>query len=76
MDKEKRDRIKGEIVFEAGKMIETKVYKISPEQKEELEHISDRRLEQMREEATTKIRERYEQLIRSRQQHLKGDEVE
>jgi hypothetical protein len=76
MDKEKRDRIKGKIVFEAGEMIETKVYKISPEQKEELEHISDRRLEQMREEATTKIRERYEQLIRSRQQQSAGDEIE
>jgi adenylate kinase len=76
MDKEKRDRIKGKIVFEAGEMIETKVYKISPEQKEELEHTAAERLEQLREEAITKIRERYEQLIRSRQQHLKGDEVE
>jgi hypothetical protein len=76
MDKGKMDRIKGKIVFEAGEMIETKVYKISPEQKEELEHISDRRLEQMREEATTKIRERYEQLIRSRQEQSKKDGVE
>jgi hypothetical protein len=76
MDKGKLDRIKGKIVYEAGEIIATKVYKISSEQKEELEHISDRRLEQMREEATTKIRERYEQLIRSRQEQSKKDGVE
>jgi DNA-binding PadR family transcriptional regulator len=76
MDKGKMDRIKGKIVFEAGEMIETKVYSLTPEQKEELEHTAAERLEQLREEAITKIRERYEQLIRSRQQQSAGDEIE
>lgn len=48
----------------SNEIITTKVYKVSPELKEELERQSAERLEKAREEAITKIRERYEQRVK------------
>ncbi|WP_212968405.1 hypothetical protein [Paenibacillus cineris] len=75
MDKDKRDLAKAKTVYETGEIITTKVYKVSPEQKEGLDRLSVERLERLREEAIPKIRERYKQMIRSRQQHPKNDNV-
>jgi exosome complex RNA-binding protein Rrp4 len=61
-------------VYETGEIITTKVYKVSPEQKEELNHLSTERLEKLREEAIPNIRERYEQIVKLRQQQSKADE--
>ncbi|MEC0240023.1 hypothetical protein P4H66_09205 [Paenibacillus dokdonensis] len=62
---------KAKTVYETGEIITTKVYKVSPEQKEELDRLSAERLEKLREEAIPKIRERYEQLVKLRQQQTK-----
>jgi len=59
MDKEKHTLENAEPVYETGEIITTKVYKISPEQKEELDRLSAERLEKLRGEAISKIRERY-----------------
>lgn len=75
MDKDKRDLAKAGTVYVTGEIITTKVYKVSPEQKEGLDLLSVERLERLREEAIPKIRERYKQMIRSRQQHPKNDNV-
>ncbi|GBG08188.1 hypothetical protein PAT3040_02756 [Paenibacillus agaridevorans] len=72
-DKEKQALEKAK-VYETGEIITTKVYKVSSEQKNELERLSTERLEKLREEAIPNIRERYEQLVKLRQQQLKADE--
>ncbi|MFC0335255.1 hypothetical protein ACFOLF_00225 [Paenibacillus sepulcri] len=74
MDKEKQALEKVKMVYETGEIITTKVYKVSPEQKEELERLSAERFEKLREEAIPKIRERYEQLVKLRQQQPKDDD--
>ena len=68
LDKEKQDLEKAKMAYETGEIITTKVYKVNPEQKEELDRLSASRLEKLREEAISKIRERYEQLVKLRRQ--------
>ncbi|WP_136605527.1 hypothetical protein [Paenibacillus dokdonensis] len=65
---------KAKTVYETGEIITTKVYQVSPEQKEELDHLSAERLEKLRGEAIPKLRERYEQLTKLRQQQTKDSE--
>ncbi|NOU97400.1 hypothetical protein GC093_29830 [Paenibacillus sp. LMG 31456] len=72
MDKEKQALEK--TVYETGEIITTKVYKVSPEQEVGLDCLSAERHEKLREEAIPKIRERYEQLVKLRQQQPKADE--
>ncbi|MEK3720115.1 hypothetical protein [Paenibacillus sp. FSL H8-0034] len=74
MDKEKQALDKAKTVYETSEIITTKVYKVSPEQKKELDRLSNERLEKLREEAIPKIRERYEQLVKLRQQQTKADD--
>ncbi|WP_152392998.1 hypothetical protein [Paenibacillus guangzhouensis] len=74
MDNEKQAMEKANTVYEIGEIITTKVYKVSPEQKEELDRLSADRLEKLREEAIPNIRERYEQMVKLRQQQPKADE--
>jgi hypothetical protein len=50
------------------------VYKVSPEQKEELDRLSAERHQKLLEEAIPKIRARYEQLDKLWQQQPKADE--
>ncbi|MGO4543021.1 hypothetical protein [Paenibacillus sp. 2TAB19] len=66
MDKEKQDPEK--TVYQTSEIITTKVYKVSSEQKEELDRLSTEKLEKLREGAIPKIRERYEQLVKLQQQ--------
>jgi transcription antitermination factor NusA-like protein len=74
LDKENQALEKAKTVYKTGEIITTKVYKVNPEQKEELDRLSTERLEKLREEAIPKIRERYEQLVKLRQQQQpKGD---
>ncbi|MGO4374894.1 hypothetical protein [Paenibacillus sp. 2TAB19] len=74
MDKEKQDLEKPKTVYETSEVITKKVYKVSPEQKEELDRLSTERLEKLSEGAIPKIRERYEQLIKLRQQQPNADD--
>lgn len=62
-------------VFITTEVISTNVYRVSPEQKEALDRLSEEKLERMKEEALPKLRERYEQRVRERelQQKLKSD---
>ncbi len=71
MDKKNQDLEKAKAVYETSEIITAKVYKISPEQKEELNRLSADRIEKLREGAIPKIRERYEQLVKLRQQQSK-----
>ncbi|MGO4375819.1 hypothetical protein AB4Z21_34740, partial [Paenibacillus sp. MCAF20] len=64
MDKEKQDPEKAKTVYQTSEIITTKVYKVSSEQKEELDRLSTEKLEKLREGAIPKIRERYEQLVK------------
>ena len=74
MHKEKQALEKTKTVYETGEIITTKVYKVSPEQKEEIDRLSTERLEKLREEALPKIRERYEELVKLRKQKPKADD--
>lgn len=67
MDKEKKFFEKTKTVFVTGEIITAKVYKFSPEQKAELDHLSSERHETLLEVAIPKIRARYEQLDKLRQ---------
>lgn len=55
----------GEKIIESGEIITVNVYKVSQDQKELLERQAEEKVEKARNEALTKIRERYEQLKRS-----------
>ncbi|MDQ1914352.1 hypothetical protein RAC89_28645 [Paenibacillus sp. GD4] len=72
MDKEKKALEKA-TVFETGEIITAKVYKVSPEQKEELDRLSAERHEKLLQNAIPKIRARYEQLVKLRQQQKVDD---
>lgn len=74
MEKKKQALEKAEIVYETSEVITAKVYKVSSEQKEELDRLSADRIEKLREGAVPKIRERYEQLVKLQQQHPKANE--
>jgi len=74
MDKEKKALEKVTTVYETGEILTAKVYKVSPEQKEELDRLSAERHEKLLEEAIPKIRARYEQLVKLRQQQPKAEE--
>ena len=74
MDKEEQALEKAKVVYETGEIITTKVYKVSSEQKEDLDRLSAERHEKLREEAIPKIRKRYEQLVKLRQQQPKADD--
>jgi len=75
IDNEKQTPEKSNTVYKTGDIITSKVYKVSPEQKVELDRLSTERLEKVRKEAIPNIRERYEQLVKLRQQQLKaGDD--
>ncbi|MBE1447346.1 hypothetical protein [Paenibacillus sp. OAS669] len=74
MDKEKKALEKVTTIYETGEIITAKVYKVSQEQKEELDRLSAERHEKLLEEAIPKIRERYEQLVKLRQQQPKTDD--
>ncbi|GBG08475.1 hypothetical protein PAT3040_03058 [Paenibacillus agaridevorans] len=75
IDNEKQAPEKSNTVYKTGDIITSKVYKVSPEQKVELDRLSTERLKKVRKEAIPKIRERYEQLVKLRQQQLKaGDD--
>lgn len=74
MDKEKKAPEKATTVYETGEIITAKVYKVSPEQKEELDRLSAERHKNLLEEAIPKVRARYEQLVKLRQQQPKADE--
>lgn len=67
MDKEKKALEKA-MMFETGEIITAKVYKVSLEQKEELDRLSAERHEKLFENAIPKIRARYDQLVKLRQQ--------
>lgn len=62
-DQEKPCLDKAKTVYTTGEIITTKVHKVTPEQKEELDRLSATRLQELREEAIPKIHERYEQLV-------------
>ena len=74
MDKEKKELEKATTVYETGEIITAKVYKVSQEHKEELDRLSTERHEKLLEEAIPKILERYEQLVKLRQQQPKADD--
>jgi len=75
MDKEKQAIGKMQTVYITGEIITNKVYKVTPEQKEELDRMSAEKLEKLRGEAILNISERYEQLTKLRQQQPKaGDD--
>ncbi len=73
MDKEKKSLEKTETVYVTGEIITAKVYKVSPEQKEVLDRLSAERHEKLLKDAIPKIRARYEQLDKLRQQQRKAD---
>lgn len=73
MDKEKEELEKRKTVYESSEIITTKVYKVSQEQKEELDRLSAERLERLSEGAIPRIRKRYEQMVKHRQQLSKAD---
>ncbi|MEK4297327.1 hypothetical protein [Paenibacillus sp. FSL R5-0914] len=50
MDKENQVLEKSKTVYEIGDIITTKLYKVSPEQKEELNRLPTERSEKLREE--------------------------
>lgn len=54
----------GDKIFETGQIILKNVYKVSQEQNEILEGQSEKRVENARKEALTKIRERYNQRLK------------
>jgi exosome complex RNA-binding protein Rrp4 len=74
MDKENHPLEKAGTVYRTVDIITTKVYKVSPEQKEELDLQSAEKLKKLREEAIPKIRERYEQLGKLRLQQPRTDD--
>lgn len=65
-DKEQRSREKANSVIETAEVITTQVYRVTPEQKAELDRLAEERLEQARRDAVPKLRERYEQRMRER----------
>lgn len=68
LDKENKALEKSEAQFVTTEVISTKVYKVTPEQKEKLDRLAEERLEKAREEAIVKIRERYEQRVKLREE--------
>lgn len=62
MPKDKKALEKAEIIFETAEVIVTKVNKVSPEEKEKLDRLAEKRIEKAREEAISKIRERYNRI--------------
>ncbi|GIO34617.1 MULTISPECIES: hypothetical protein [Paenibacillus] len=59
MHKDKKALKKAETIFETAEIIITKVNKVSPKEKEKLDHIAEKRIKKASEEAIAKIRERY-----------------
>lgn len=74
LDKEKSLWRKRQRYYETGEIITAKVYKVSQEEKEELDRLPAERHEELLGEAIPKIRERYEQLVKLRQQQWKTDD--
>ncbi|GGD89595.1 hypothetical protein [Paenibacillus nasutitermitis] len=64
VDEEKSAVEKAETVFITTEVITSKVYKVSPEQKEELDRLAEERMKKAREEAIPKIRKLYEQRVK------------
>ncbi|MGN7490654.1 GNAT family N-acetyltransferase [Paenibacillus sp. SAF-054] len=50
------------MIYETGEIITTEIYRVSPEEKDELNRLSAERHERLREEAVPNIRKRYEQM--------------
>ncbi|GIP38433.1 hypothetical protein J31TS4_17130 [Paenibacillus sp. J31TS4] len=72
-DKDKRDRAQAEAVYTTAEVITTNVYKVSPEQKEELDRLAEERRKRLHQEAILRIRERYEERVKEIRQQRERD---
>lgn len=75
LDKEKKDMEITKTVFVTTEVITMNVYKVSPEQKENLDRLAEEKIKKEREGAIPKIREQYEQRVKEirQQQQTKAE---
>ncbi len=71
MNHENQAMKKTKMIYETGEIITTEIYRVSPEEKDELDRLSAERIERLREEAIPNIRKRYEQLVQLSQDKQK-----